>query len=243
MKIITLNIWEGKITEALLKFIVTYKDVDVFMLQEVLHDATELTAWEGFENKKIFSNIKELLPEHNGYFAPSVFKEWGLAMFIKKDIVIEETGDIFVHKHCESMVGKDGSTIGRNIQYVRIFDKKPITLINFHGLWNGKGKTDTEDRLSQSRRILDFIKNISHDIVLGGDFNLLPNTNSLQIFEKEAGLKNLISDFGVTSTRTSHYTKSGKFADYVFVSPTVRVKDFRVMKEEVSDHSPLLLEI
>jgi len=37
-------------------------------------------------------------------------------------------------------------------------------------------------------------------------------------------------------------TKSEKFADYVFVSPEVTVKDFMVLQDQVSDHLPLWVE-
>ncbi len=35
---------------------------------------------------------------------------------------------------------------------------------------------------------------------------------------------------------------AGRFADYVFVSPGVDVRAFRVPLDEVSDHAPLMLE-
>ncbi len=75
-----------------------------------------------------------------------------------------------------------------------------------------------------------------------GDFNLLPDTQSIQILE-DTGLRNLIKETGVTSTRTSHYTKPEKFADYAFVSKNLNIKEFKVLPDEVSDHSPLCLEI
>jgi endonuclease/exonuclease/phosphatase family metal-dependent hydrolase len=55
-------------------------------------------------------------------------------------------------------------------------------------------------------------------------------------------MTNLVTKFGVTSTRSSHYLKEEKFADYILVSPHVEVNDFQVLQEEVSDHLPLLLE-
>ncbi len=64
------------------------------------------------------------------------------------------------------------------------------------------------------------------------------------MIERELGLENLITKYGVTSTRTSLYTRSDeKFADYIFVSKGVDVKDFKVMPDEVSDHAALYLEI
>ena len=77
--------------------------------------------------------------------------------------------------------------------------------------------------------------------MLCGDFNLAPDTQSLRMLEA-AGLRNLVAEFGVTSTRTSLYRRPERFADYVFVSPGVDVSAFRVLPDEVSDHAPLMLQ-
>lgn len=55
-------------------------------------------------------------------------------------------------------------------------------------------------------------------------------------------MNNLVKEYKVTSTRTSYYPKQEKFADYIFTSPDVAVKSFAVLQDEVSDHSPLLVE-
>lgn len=45
------------------------------------------------------------------------------------------------------------------------------------------------------------------------------------------------------STRTSHYAKPGRFADYMLVNARVAVRSFSVVTyPEVSDHCPLVLE-
>jgi len=130
----------------------------------------------------------------------------------------------------------------RNIQYVTLETIRGlITVINFHGLWNGQGKGDSEERLTQSENILNFVKGLSNDFILCGDFNLLPETKSLKMLE-EHGLRNLIKEYGITSTRTSFYTKPERYADYIFTTKGMEVKEFKVLPEEVSDHSALLLE-
>lgn len=242
MKIISLNIWGGRVGDKMLDFFMRYSDVDIFLLQEVFHNATDITAWDEIDRREVFREISEILVEHDGYFAPAESDEWGLASFVKRSIKVKETGDIFVHGEKNAMVRRDGSTLGKNLQYLKISGEKDITIINFHGLWNGKGKTDTEDRINQSKRIVEFVKNISHDIVFGGDFNLRPDTESLKILERDLNLKNLISEYGITSTRTSLYSKEEKFADYMLVSPSLRIKEFKVLPDEISDHSALYLE-
>ncbi len=243
MKIITLNIWSGIVGDALLDFFRENQDVDVFCLQEVMHNGTEWTAWDERQSRNILEQIRSVLPGHADYFRPAEKKdEWGLAMFVKKEIPIEMEAEVFVHLHKESMEEKNALTVGKNLQWIK-FEKLNLTVCNFHGLWNGKGKDDTEDRLEQSKKIIEIVKKIDTEIVLCGDFNLLPETQSLKMIEKEFDFRNLVKEFGVTSTRTSYYTKDPKFADYILISQNINVKDFKVLPDEVSDHSPLYLEI
>ena len=74
-----------------------------------------------------------------------------------------------------------------------------------------------------------------------GDFNLLPSTESIKMFE-DFDLINLIKENNIISTRTSFYKKEEKFADYVFVSKGIKVNEFKVLIDEISDHSPLLID-
>lgn len=242
MKLISLNTWGGEAGTVLLDFFRAHEDVDIFLVQEVFHHATDRTEWTGNNIRELFDEIGKCLPQHRGYFAPSTFGEYGLAGFVKNDLTVAETGDIFVFRWKDALVGRDGTTLGNNMQYFRIAGGgQEYMILNLHGLWNGKGKTDTEDRLEQSRKIKEFLKTVTVEkVLLCGDFNLLPDTKSLAMLEE--GMRNLIKEYGITSTRSTLYTKPEKFADYARVSPAVEVKDFKVLQDVVSDHLPLLVE-
>lgn len=208
----------------------------------MLHNATEKTNWNNLGNSNLFEDIKKVLPDHLGYFAPAQDDEYGLAGFIRNGIELLEHGDIFVHRHKNAMIDMKGDNLGRNLQYFKMAGSKAYNLMNFHGLWTGQRKGDTEDRIIQSGRIVDFAKTFSGDIVLAGDFNLLPDTKSLKIIEN-VGFRNLITNYGITNTRTSYYKKTqDTFADYTFVTAGIEVKDFRVLADEVSDHAAMYLE-
>ncbi len=239
MKLITLNTWGGRIHAPLMEFLLQNKDADIFCLQEIYHNATEDDLGEGFKEDSIqlHSDIGSVLIDHVGYFRPSI-NGYGLSIFIKKDITINKEGDILIYE-VPDYVG--GANHPRNLQYMEIEkDGSVITIANVHGLWNGQGKTDTEHRLEQSRRIKAYMDSITGKKILCGDFNLRPDTESVSILED--GMRNLIKEYAITSTRTSLYTKSEKFADYIFVSPEMTVLDFKVLPDEVSDHSPLFIE-
>lgn len=245
MKIISLNTWAGALLELLINFLESNKDVDVFCLQEIYSNAKnkakqnpELKVMFEFE---LFEKIVDILKEtHIGYFRPSYSDFYGQAIFVKNSIQVEEEGDVLIY---ENNKPERRGQHSRNLQYIKIKNKDRYFLIaNIHGLWNGQGKTDTDDRILQSESIKNFINNRNEEnkIILG-DFNLIPNTKSISIVQK--GMRNLIEDYGIKSTRTSYYNQDNKFADYVFVSPDLNISDFKVLPDEVSDHSPLYLEI
>lgn len=254
MKIISLNTWGGRAgKEGLLNFFKVHNNtIDIFCLQEIWsapyeHLEGKVMGGKAAKHEEIMvyglQEISSLLPDYVPYFKPHHLDNYGLMMLVHKDLEIIEEGEVFVHKEKGYIPEGDVGHHARNVQYVTINKGgKQISVLNFHGLWNGKGKADSEDRLEQSKKILSFIKNLAGEIILCGDFNLLPETKSLSLLE-EAGLRNLIKEYKITSTRTSHYTKPDKFADYVLVSEKVQVEEFKVLPDEVSDHSPLYIEI
>ncbi|MFA5886716.1 MAG: endonuclease/exonuclease/phosphatase family protein [Patescibacteria group bacterium] len=242
MKLISLNAWGGRVEE-ILDFFGKHQEVDIFLLQEIFHNGTERTVFNERERAKLFMEISESLPDHLGYFAPVEAGEWGLAIFIKRSIQVLENGDFFVYRERDSMIGRDATTVGRNLQFiVAVLNGKTFNILNFHGLWSGHGKLDSPERLGQSEKIINFIKSLSGEIILAGDFNLRPDTQSLNLIEQELNLKNLVKEYKLESTRTSYYEKPEKFADYVLCSSDIAVKDFLALPEEVSDHKALLLE-
>jgi hypothetical protein len=69
----------------------------------------------------------------------------------------------------------------------------------------------------------------------------LPDTESLKKLEN-IGMRNLIKEFNITGTRSSHYAKPERFADYTLVSDGIKVNDFKVLPDEVSDHLAMYLD-
>lgn len=267
MKLETCNIWGGRVYEPLIDHLKKQKEsIDIFCFQEVYHSPGEKmytrdVSAENNENQfsnvhpargDIYSRLAEALPDFRGYYrsAQQGFDYYGkvdfelyfgLATFVKDGVEVIKEGDIFVYRSKDSAVEGDNATLGRNMQYVHVMTEgKPVLISNMHGLWNGKGKTDSPDRLEQSRKVKTFLDREQGAKILCGDFNLLPGTESLLILEDN--MRNLITEYGVTSTRSEYYAKPEKFADYILVSPEVEVKNFEVVPEPISDHLALVLE-
>ncbi len=251
LKVISLNTWGGQV-DGILDFFESNKDADIFCLQEIIEVKDEDLEDNEFakENKeknikqdlKFFSSIKNVLKDYNGYFYPCYKDCFGLSIFVKKDLEILEEGEMIVYGGNSLNNEHDHA---RNMEFVKLnINNKIINILNIHGLWTGKGKDDNEDRIKQSQNIIDFIKTLEGKVVLCGDFNLDPDTQSIKMIE-DFGLKNLIRENNITTTRTSLYSKReiSPFADYTFVSKDIEVESFEIMKEEVSDHAAMKIVI
>lgn len=242
MNLLSLNTWGARAGINPLKgFIKKHDDVDIFCFQEIWQtlDRSQIEGNHPTLVTNLLEEIISCLPHHQMFFRPQYRGIYGLATFVRHGIKVLNEGDVYVFKHegFENPVAVGNHA--RNIQYVTVQKNKgALTVINFHGLWNGQGKSDTPDRILQSQKIAEFIKTLNNPYVLAGDFNLDLDTKSLKILE-DVCPKNLIKDYGITSTRSSLYSKPIKFADYILTSPNVDVLEFKVLPDEVSDHLAL----
>lgn len=243
MKLITLNVWGGRKKEGIRDLVARTK-ADFYCFQEVYNNAAgkDKIFLDGtcFEH---LDYLKKHMPEYGCLYHPHLGDWWGLAMFVKKSVALVDSGEVYVHQQKGfnyelELTGKGA----KNLQYATFETPLGVrTVMNFHGLYTGEGKEDTESRVMQSQNIIAFIKTLKHPYILAGDFNLNPTTESMNLLEAH-GMRNLIKEYGYTSTRTLLYEKGGKFADYVLVSGEIEALNFSVLPDIVSDHSPLYLE-
>lgn len=247
MKLIALNLWGGIVYEPLIEFITKHSDVDIFCFQEMLF-GTEQTVTEIYKARvNLFEEIKTILPDfipHTHLSSSKHFQDEtvnfpvGQAIFVRKTITtVDEGGFVCYEETPEGML--EGGNVTGNVEWVSLDGE--TTILNLHGIWQkNTGKKDTPERITQSKVVKDFLDSQKGRKILCGDFNLNPDGQSIAILEE--GMRNLISEYNITSTRSSHYKKGSKFADYILVSPDVEVVDFKVFQDEVSDHLPLYLE-
>lgn len=255
MKLISLNIWGGHEINALLNFIKSHSNtIDIFCLQEVFDSEKNIFSKEGFK-LNILKDLKKILINYHCYFNPCLenyllnrpvnFKlELGLTIFIKKNIKVLNTKEVFIFQKKNEVTKNDkGETLlPENMQYIKFKSgNKLYTLSHFHGLVFPGNKRDSKDRIKQSKIIKNFLNKQNGKVILCGDFNLIPSTRSLRVLEQ--GMVNLNKKFDIKRTRSklNIYGKQ-RFADYTLVSPEVDVLNFRVLDVEVSDHLPMTLE-
>lgn len=235
MKIMFLNCWCAKMGDLFYKYLASSAhNIDIFAFTEV--------------SPLVFKEISTILNDFNCFYDEglrdtSMGEDYGQAFFVRKQIDLEREKRIFTFRNLVMDVGF-GSVIKLKTKI------SGLGIINVHGKSRPGTKVDTPARIKQSERIIKSAKNMKCPVIIGGDFNLNPETRSVRMFE-EKGFRNLIKEFGIKSTRNkiswSNFSKDPGFekqyfADYCFISPEIRVKNFEVPYNEVSDHLPLILE-
>jgi endonuclease/exonuclease/phosphatase family metal-dependent hydrolase len=133
----------------------------------------------------------------------------------------------------------------RTLQVVEVKVKgKILRLLNLHGIFTGDRMGDKRT-LQECRFIAKIAKEKKVPVIIAGDFNLQPQSPSMQILNRQ--FKNLILANNITATRPRHlisdgWDKTGKVVDYILVNNLVKVKKFKVDQVVISDHLPLILE-
>lgn len=265
MRILSLNTWAGRIYPDLLNYLIEVNP-DVLCLQEVLRSRETRAEWlvyrdddvELRQRGNLFDDIRTAFPEHDAYFCSSmrgelldgdkaVWAEFGLATLVRRSCSVIGQAMDFVHGDF-SADGWGPHPRPRNAHVMRVFnleDSTTTTIANIHGLRGTDGKHDNPDRHAQAQSLLDLIQRVwrsGEKLIVCGDFNVLPGSVTFDTLGS-IGLVDLVTTRGITDTRTSHYRKGERYADYILVTPDVDVICFEaVERPEVSDHRPLLLE-
>ena len=234
--------------ENLKEFILQSRNTtDIFCFQEIMRTISDEKIVDEYYRANIYNELCDLLPEFVSYYAPyttwsingkvNYHLEWGNAIFARRTIWVQSTWIEYFWHYTDNIQNK-------NFQYITIGHQwEQLSIVNIHWLRTGTGKDDTDGRIEQFTTIKNFISNLHGKVVVIGDFNLNPDTQSLAILQ--LWMRNLISEYNIESTRSKLYRQYGQmhFADYAIISPEIAVKNFTVPYSEASDHLPLILEI
>lgn len=248
IKIISLNTWYGgKLFEETVAFL-KKENADILLLQEV-YNSEDITL---ADNYRSFSLLSRLLNLEHAFFAPAFkqnlgnFKvDQGNAILSRWPITNQNT--IFYDTpydpdYTESPLKFE--YIARNLQTADIImpDIGVITVGNTQGIWGLDGG-DSERRLQMSQVIIDALKD-KERVILGGDFNLKPNTQTISNIE--AHFTNVFKD-ELTSTFNMKRKDNPGYAtavvDMLFVSSEMTIGEHYCPEVDISDHLPLVLNI
>jgi endonuclease/exonuclease/phosphatase family metal-dependent hydrolase len=258
MQVLSLNIWGGHQHRELLEFLEGLNGrIDIICLQEVFK--SEVNTFSSGSKMNIYSDLEKILRDYEIFYAPTFANYdlktavnfdalFGEATYVRKSVEIISEGTVFTYKDFDQKKLLSHDAFGeywdlpRNFHYVIVKEHgKEFLIANVHGFWKPGTKEDTKESLAQSDKILEFLKSFNGPKILCGDFNLDPETESIRKLEN-SGLINLIKKYNITNTRSKLHTRKEKFADYIFVSPQIKVDEFSVLDKHVSDHLPLYLK-
>jgi endonuclease/exonuclease/phosphatase family metal-dependent hydrolase len=248
MKFISLNLWPvGELFDRIVDFL-DQEQADLLFLQEV-YNGTDSAIPLKF---RAFEELKKHLKLPYGEFAPTFFDvdvpgaervDQGNAVLSRFPLQSREPifYDVPYGERQNTPAGFPFNP--RNLQRVTAeIHGQTVYLFNTQGIWGLDGG-DTDRRLQMSQKIVNEIKDVS-PVILAGDFNVKPNTQTIYNIEKH--LQNVFKDELVTSFNMNWKTNPGyatAVVDMVFVSPTIRVTSHHCPQLDISDHLPLVCEL
>jgi len=266
MRLVCLNAWGGRLWPAMARDLPGFAP-DILCLQEVTRAPEPCPDWLIYADAErrleqradLLADVSALFPRHLPLFAAAmrgplrsaegaVFaSDHGNAVWVAPRLAVTEALVRFVH----GAYRPDGwgePPAPRPIQVLRIAmpdRRRSLVLGHLHGLRDPAGKADTPARMRQAEAViaaLRLLRRSGDGVIVAGDLNLLPDSATFRMLGAE-GLSDLVTARGFEDTRTSHYLKPGRFADYLLVSPEVRVEAFDVpARPELSDHRLLILD-
>ncbi|HJY98411.1 MAG TPA: endonuclease/exonuclease/phosphatase family protein [Patescibacteria group bacterium] len=187
--------------------------------------------------------LKDFHEKENFYFNAGGYLEMG--NYTKCRDKILEAHNIFLEGNF-SYLSNQNSWPGEQERAILVTDiltddKKLLRVINYHGIWT-RDKQGNTKTLEACKKIVDYSTDFKGNVIICGDFNLYPDTPSMKVFQNK--FVNLIDRFKIKATRPLSNELSGNIrnvVDYIFVDSKIKVKDFNVIDNDVSDHLPLVL--
>jgi len=241
MKILQLNIWGGRLHRQIIRLI-EKEQPDILCLQEVVRlpgqEAVFISTLEELQDELQFKYV---------FFAPlfsfnymNRTAELGNCIMSKHPIRSEYTEftNLAYTENLDFTETDDYNV--RNFQHavIEILDNL-FHVINHHGHHLREHKNGDESTMRQTTRIAAYIEGLVGPKILCGDFNLKPESTSLEPINSL--LINHVKETEVISTRTplTHKTEA---CDYIFTSDDIVVKRFEVLDDIASDHKALVIE-
>jgi endonuclease/exonuclease/phosphatase family metal-dependent hydrolase len=240
MRLLQLNAWSIRLGTRV-EDMVAKETPDIVTLQEVFESDSEL----GF-----FPTLTEIVTKlrfHHQYMSP-VYSvqfmgrktEFGNA--IVSNLTLCEKQTFFTNLgYIENMSIEDDDYNVRNFQHVAVRDEddKLIHIINHHGYHVPGHKRGNEFTLKACQQIADYAAKLTGPVIITGDFNLAPDSESIELINKH--FRNLTKEYELQTTRTD-LTHKSEACDYIFVNDHVKVNDFYASDVVASDHQGLVLD-
>jgi endonuclease/exonuclease/phosphatase family metal-dependent hydrolase len=241
VKLIQLNLWQGKLLRKVLPFLNEEKP-DIVCLQEV---TSSKDIGHGFLE---VNNLEQLLedlgfPYH--FFAPRFGYDlmhtkarYGNAILSRQPLLDKQSffthgayDDDYVHQYRKRNISlAQHATVELKGQTVHIF--------NHHG-YHQFDPNGNETSIESLHNLAQWTDKFSGPRILAGDLNVWPQSPALESLNQR--FINLTQEHRVRST-LNEFAVADVACDYILVTEDIKVHHFEVSEKIVSDHKALILE-
>jgi len=232
--------WNGRLGKQVIEFINAEKP-DFVCLQEVLSLPGGAAGWflTPIEDLQAAVGMELTYAPFLDFHFMNRTAEIGIAVLSALPVASQSitfTGRQFI-KDFDSLES-DGNA--RNLLHTT-FDSngEALHVLTHHGHYTPGSKDGDEETMRQCGIIADYVAKLDGKVVLTGDFNLEPHSPSLE--KINAALHNATIDYGLKTTY-SKFGRLGMTCDYIFTNDAVKVLNFAMSDELLSDHAALVME-
>ena len=242
MKILQLNVWTGRIKGALVEFF-RKNDFDVICIQEAVWAEKRRDRLENF-----FVTVEQI-KEASGLKYEMRSSNWKMNVFSDGDVM--EQGNVIlsrekiVDKRAEIVYGDDllvsvAEDFWRHAYTLQIAKlANGLTVVNHHGYWQ-PNPIGNETTIEVMKKVAKAVRKIDGPIVMCGDLNIIHESPAMRELDF---LHDLTEENGINNTLSGLKFNGEVACDHILVNDLVKVANFEVLSDLVSDHKALVAEI
>ena len=242
MRILQLNVWDGRIKGALLDYLAKNR-FDVICMQE----AVWLDQDDGGVHSGFFALADEL-KEASGLEHDYKSLNWSVKSFLGHNMnqgnVILSREKIIEEKTISAFDGtkelkEEQDFYDHCYTAQRVKLESGLFIVNYHGYWQ-KQPLGNEETVKAMKNVAKLIKEVSGPLVMCGDLNIISAAPAMRELDF---LHDLTEENHIDNTLAG-LKYGGKVAcDHILVNDAVVVTDFQVVDKIISDHKGLIVEI
>lgn len=242
MRILQLNVWQGRVQGALLDYL-SQNEFDVICMQEAVWlEENKDRVHDGF-----FATVDEI-KECTGMKYDSRCYNWRVDSFLghkmyqgnvilSRKKIVDEKIELVCDGTTELRSWNDFFDHRYMAQRVTLEDG--LNIVNYHGYWQ-KQPLGNEETVRVMKNVVSMIKEVSGPLVMCGDLNIIHDAPAMRELDF---LHDLTEENGIDNT-LSGLKFGGKVAcDHILTDDNIRVLDFKLEEKIVSDHKGLIAEI
>ena len=242
MKLLQLNIWEGKLLKEVLAFIDKEKP-DILCLQEVYSCTGDIPFPD-----TMFNSL-ELIQQQIGYdhvfFSPvftavysEVLASFGIAIISRFPLENKQT--IFTNGVFDpNLTAKSYTANTRILQTCKVsIGDKSLSLANHHG-HRELDPLGNEISIEKMKFVKAKLQELPLPLVFSGDLNITSESPAMRVFD--GFLKDLTAEHNIKSTLSQLGKAKNVACDHILVSDDIQVTDFNVSEKLISDHKALIM--